>query len=337
MRVLITGVAGLLGSRFAEYLLKDNHEVIGIDCCKDWGNTIKNVPEGISMYVRDLSTDNISDIFEKHKPEYVYHFAAYAAEGLSPFIRVFNYQNNVVATANVINNCIKNDVKRLIFTSSMSVYGYGEIPGASFDETDQPLPIDPYAVAKYACELDIKIAGEQHNLDWCIIRPHNVFGRNQNLNDRYRNVLGIWMHQIIKGEPITIYGDGNQTRAFTEIENLLPMFLKCATDEKCSKQIFNMGGVYGISINQAAELLCEISGCGKNNIQHLEKRHEVKDAVPSPNKSIDMLGYKDVISFEDGLKNMWEWASNNTDRIGDWYMWNFYEIDNKLYSYWKNN
>lgn len=336
MKVLITGVAGLLGSRFAEYLLEDkNNEVIGIDCCEIWGNTIDNVPDGVTFYRNNLSFDDISFIFEKHKPEYVYHFAAYAAEGLSPFIRKFNYENNILATVNIINNCIKYDVKRLVFTSSMSVYGNGEIPGAYFDETDQPMPIDPYAVSKYACEMDIQIAGVQHNLDWCIIRPHNVFGRNQNLNDRYRNVLGIWMHQIMKEESITIYGDGYQTRAFTEMSNLLPYLLMAGVDEKCSKQIFNLGGLYGISLNYAAETLCEISGYNKSNIKYCEQRHEVKHAVPSPNKSIDILGYHDNISFEQGLRNMWNWVNDNPDRIGDWYYWENYELDKNIYSYWK--
>ena len=128
--------------------------------------------------------------------------AAYAAEGLNPFIRKFNYENNLLATANIINECINNNVKRLVFTSTMAVYGYGD-NNPPFGEEVVPAPIDPYGIAKYGCELDIQVAGDQHGLDWCIIRPHNVYGINQNLWDKYRNVLGIWMYQKINNIPMT--------------------------------------------------------------------------------------------------------------------------------------
>ena len=102
----------------------------------------------------------------------------------------------------------------------MATYGNGngEIP---FTEETPQIPIDPYGVAKLACEMDIKIAGEQHRLDWCIIRPHNVYGDKQNIWDVYRNVLGIWMYQLLNNEDITIYGDGTQTRAFSHIDDIL--------------------------------------------------------------------------------------------------------------------
>src|SRR5690606_11980832 len=137
----------------------------------------------VSFYQNDLAKDDITKVFELYNIEYVYHFAAYAAEGLSPFIRQYNYTNNLVSTANIVNKCIEFSVKRLIFTSSMAVYGAGNPP---FNESDATAPIDPYGVAKLACEMDIRIAGDQHGLDWCIIRPHNVYGDNQNIWDRYR-------------------------------------------------------------------------------------------------------------------------------------------------------
>ena len=169
--VLITGVAGLIGSRVAKWILtnKPNYQVIGIDNLS--GGYEDHIDNKVIFYKADLSTDDLNRIFSLHEVDYVYHFAAYAAEGLSPFIRKFNYTNNIVATANVINACITHKVKRLVFTSSMAVYGNGNPP---FDEDDQPKPIDPYGIAKFACEMDIQVAGEQHGLDWCIIRPHNV-------------------------------------------------------------------------------------------------------------------------------------------------------------------
>ena len=193
--VLITGIAGLIGSSLADWILdnQSGYQIIGVDNLS--GGYKSNVDERVVFYEIDCASKELKEIFSKHQPTYVFHFAAYAAEGLSPFVRAYNYQNNLVATANIVNECIRKDVKRLIFTSSMAVYGKGNAP---FDEMQQPAPIDPYGVAKYACEMDIQIAGDQHGLDWCIIRPHNVYGIKQNIWDTYRNVLGIWMYQFLK-------------------------------------------------------------------------------------------------------------------------------------------
>lgn len=328
--ILITGCAGFIGSRFAEYLLEYHKEykIIGID--NMFGGYIENVPKEVKFYNYDLSTCDLNEIFENNDIEYVFHFAAYAAEGLSPFIRKFNYKNNVIATANIINACIKYNVNRLVFTSSMSVYGHGS-HDKYFLETDIPEPIDPYGVAKYACEMDIKIAGDQHGLDWCIIRPHNVFGIKQNIWDKYRNVIGIWMYNILKNKPITIYGDGEQTRAFTYIDNILENLWNAAVYKKASKQIINLGGLKEYSLNDTADILSNITGY--NYKVYLEPRHEVKFTHPVPDKSIQILDYKETISVEEGISRMWKWAKNQPDR--DQYKWPFYEIDKNLYSYWK--
>lgn len=329
--ILITGNAGLLGSKMADWILENHpeYEVVGIDNL--FGGYIENIDPRVVFYRRELSTDSIKDIFDKHEFKYVFHFAAYAAEGLSPFMRMFNDRNNMLSTDNIINECINHDIERLIYTSSMSVYGWGETKGKVFDEDDTPAPIDPYAVSKYACEMNIKIAGEQHGLDWCIIRPHNVFGEKQNIWDKYRNVLGIWMYKILNNEPMLIYGDGEQTRAFSYIEDCLPAFWNAAVFSEASKEIINVGGIKGYSINEAAELLCKITGYDK--VEHKEARHEVKHAVPKPDKSIELLGYEQKTSLEEGLRKMWEWAQTQPNRPQ--YKWENYEITKGLYSFWK--
>ena len=187
MKILITGIAGLLGSRLSDWIIENisNCTVVGIDNLS--GGYLENLHPKVEFYKTDLVEDPISHIFKKHQFDFVFHFAAYAAEGLSPFIRAYNYDNNLKSTAKIINESINHNVKRLVFTSSMAVYGHGE--NKLFVESQIPKPIDPYGVAKYACEMDIIIAGEQHDLDWCIIRPHNVYGINQNIWDKYRNVL----------------------------------------------------------------------------------------------------------------------------------------------------
>lgn len=329
--VLITGIAGLIGSRLADWIVENKPEytVVGIDNL--FGGYIENINKSVIFYQRDLSTENIDDIFESYKFDYVFHFAAYAAEGLSPFMRRFNYSNNVLSTVNIINNCITYDVKRLIYTSSMSVYGHGKMDESRFDENDIPCPIDPYGISKYACEMDIRVAGEQHGLDWCIIRPHNVYGEKQNIWDKYRNVLGIWMNKILHDEPLLIYGDGEQTRAFSNISDNLEPFWNAATTEKASKQIINVGGIIPYKIKDAAHLLCDITGYDK--IKYAQQRHEVKYAVPTYQKSIDVLGYKQTISLDEGLKRMWEWVKVQPSRPQ--YKWGNYEIDKGIYEYWK--
>ena len=217
-----------------------------------------------------------------------------------------------------------------MFTSTLAVYGHGY--GGIFDETQTPKPIDPYGVAKYACEMDIQIAGEQHGLDWCIIRPHNVYGIKQNIWDKYRNVLGIWMYQHMNGEPMTIFGDGNQTRAFSYIDDNLEPFWNAAVLPQASKEIINVGGIEEININDACDTLIKVIGDGKKI--HLEGRHEVKHSIPTWQKSIDILNYQYKTSLKDGLTQMWEWAQKQPKR--DRFIWPSYELDKGIYSFWKN-
>jgi len=328
MKILITGIAGLLGSRLADWILENTkHTVIGVDNLSS--GYVENIDKRVIFYAIDLNGSELDNIFEKHKPDYVFHFAAYAAEGLSPFIRKYNYTNNLVATAGVVNNCIRHNIKRLVFTSSMAVYGNGKPP---FKETDIPDPIDPYGVAKQACERDIQIAGVQHNLDWCIIRPHNVYGVKQNIWDKYRNVLGIWMFQHLCGKPMTIFGDGEQKRAFSYIDDCLEPLWKAAVDPRASKQIINLGGTKEITINEANKTLREVLSGGE--VVHLEQRHEVKYAHPTWQKSVELLDYKDITSLKDGLTSMWEWAKKQPKRKQ--FVWEEYEIEKGIYSFWKN-
>ena len=329
MDILITGVAGLLGSRMAEWVVKNKPEfnVIGIDNLS--GGCKEFIPAEVEFYRADLTECNLDKLLGDRDVQYVYHFAAYAAEGLSPFIRKYNYNNNLISTANVVNYCISKDIDRLVFASSMAVYGKGQTP---FDEDHLPSPIDPYGIAKYACEMDIKVANEQHGLEYCIIRPHNVYGINQNIWDRYRNVLGIWMYQKLNGLPITIFGEGSQKRAFSYIEDSLEPLWQAAVSNKSKNQVINLGGVDEVKIVDAAKIFENIvEGV---EIRFLPSRHEVKNAFSTHQKSVDILGYQDKTPLKDGIQEMWNWAKNQPRR--DRFEWDSYEIEKGLYSFWKN-
>jgi UDP-glucose 4-epimerase len=329
MKILITGVAGLLGSRLSDYIIENHSDVyiVGIDDMS--GGYRENVNPKVELWEMNLVNGNISECFERHQFDYVYHFAAYAAEGLSPFIRTYNYQNNLVATSRIITECIKHNIKRLVFTSTLAVYGHQD--GNMFDEIQVPKPIDPYGVAKYGCEMDIQIAGEQHGLDWCIIRPHNVYGVKQNVWDKYRNVLGIWMYQHTINEPMTIFGDGTQTRAFSYIDDSLEPLWKASQDKRSSKEIINLGGIKEYSINEANEILREVVGGGE--VKYFEGRHEVKHSIPTWQKSIDLLDFEHKTDLKEGLTKMWEWVK--TQPVRERFVWPFYELDKGIYSFWK--
>ena len=330
MKILVTGVAGLLGSRLAEWILSNtDHKVIGIDDLS--GGYTENIPKGVKFYKFDLKNLNrIDKLFNKHKPDIVYHFAAYAAEGLSPFIRKYNYENNLISSTNLITCSIKHDIKRFVFASSMSVYGNKYEP--PFHEDLQQCPLDPYGVAKFSVEQDLKIAYEQHGLNYTIVRPHNFYGQNQNIWDKYRNVLGIWMYQIMNNMSPTIFGDGEQVRAFSYVDDSILPFWNASQRDECIGEIINLGGIKEYTINEACNILLKVTGT-KIQPVHLEGRHEAKHAWSTWEKSVKLLDFEHKIDLEEGLTKMWNWAQ--TQPMRERFFWGDYELDKGIYEYWK--
>jgi len=328
--ILITGVAGLLGSRLADWIIDNtNHTVIGIDDMS--GGYESNVHSKVKLYKFDIKDlIKLNEVFENEKPDIVYHFAAYAAEGLSPFIRKFNYENNLVASANLITCSIKYDIKRFVFASSMSVYGNKYKP--PFTEDMEQAPIDPYGVAKFSVEQDLKIAYEQHGLQYTIIRPHNFYGINQNIWDKYRNVLGIWMYQILNNQQPTIFGDGEQTRSFSYVDDSLIPFWNASQRNECIGEIINLGGIKESSINEACNTLIKVTGTDLKPV-YLEQRYETKHAYSTWDKSVKLLDFKHNIDLEEGLTRMWEWAKKQPNR--ERFVWPEYELEKGIYEFWK--
>ena len=326
--VLITGAAGLLGANFSRYLTGKGYTVVGIDNL--FGGYESSVdPESVFYEVDLNNADAVNKIFAGHKPDYVYHFAAYAAEGLSPYIRSFNYTNNVVCSSNVINACINNDVKKIIFTSSMAVYGEGNPP---FVETQPQTPEDPYGIAKYAVEMDLALAKDQFGLDYSIVRPHNVVGVYQNIWDRYRNVIGIWIRQSMNNESLTIFGDGTQVRAFSDISFYMKPFEQLMTE--FSGETFNIGADKYWTINDAALTVQKVAAEFGNNVDlvHLEKRNEVHTAYSDHTKAQTLLGFNDKTDLEATVREMYTWAQSQPNRNVEYFD---YEVEKNLYSFWK--
>lgn len=327
--MLITGVAGLIGTNFSKYLLdKGGYEIIGIDNFLWWYKDF--VDPRVKLYELDLAdTEALKDVFLKESIDYVYHFAAYAAEGLSPFIRNFNYTNNILCSINIINNCINYNIKKLIFTSSMAVYWIGNPP---FTEDQQQSPIDPYGIAKYSVEQDIKQANDQFWLKYTIVRPHNIIGKYQNIWDKYRNVIWIWIRQSMRWESISIFWDWLQKRAFSDIKYYLPIFEMLM--KEWDSEIFNIGADKEYSILDVANIVKDIAASKwfSTDIVFYEPRHEVKLAYSDHTKAKTMLWFEDNTNIEDLIKEMYDWALTQPDRevkLMD------YEIEKNIYSFWK--
>ena len=232
---------------------KKEYSVVGIDNLS--GGYFENIPDNVIFHNIDLKdSDKLIEIFRKYNIEIVYHFAAYAAEGLSPFIRKFNYENNVISSINLINCAINFNITRFVFTSSAATYGFGNHCLPFHEDNTQLVPIDPYGIAKMCVEFDLKVAQTQHDLEYCIIVPHNIYGEQQNIWDKYRNVLGIWCNQLLNNKPITIYGDGNQERAFSYVGDILEPLWNAGFSESSKNQRINLGGYNHIVLTKL--LIC---------------------------------------------------------------------------------
>lgn len=336
--VVVTGCAGLLGSHFSRHLLSKGYRVIGIDDLS--GGYADYLPKEFEpgqfeFWPLDLSDGewtpkSLEHIFCDPRRNIVacYHFAAYAAEGLSPFIRHFNYTNNILASVNIINQCITHNVK-LIFTSSMAVYGNHFPP---FFEEMAPQPIDPYGIAKYSIEQDIRVAHQQHGLRYNIIRPHNVVGIYQNIWDKYRNVAGIFIRRVLAGEPMLIYGDGEQTRAFSDIKYYMKPFEALLYSH--DGELFNIGADKAYTINELADTVQRVAW--KNGFeaekQHVQGRHEAKHAFCDHAKAKEALNFSDDTNLEETVDEMFKWAMKQPVREQKYMK---YEVKKGIYDYWK--
>ncbi|MDP4150144.1 MAG: NAD-dependent epimerase/dehydratase family protein [Bacteroidota bacterium] len=301
--VLVTGGAGFIGSHVAKHCLKMGYEVVVLDDLS--GGFEDHIPEG-ARFVKGSVTDHelVTDLFTEHRFTYVYHLAAYAAEGLSHFIRRYNYNTNLIGSINLINESVKHKVKCFVFTSSIAVYGKGQLP---MTEEMTPEPEDPYGVSKYAVELDLRAAHEMFGLNYAIFRPHNVYGENQNIGDKYRNVIGIFMNQIMQGKKLTIFGDGTQTRAFSYIDDVAIPIAQCVNIPGSYNQVFNVGADKPYTVNELAKVVCKEFGV-EPDINYLSARNEVMHAYSDHSKARRIFGEPSGLSLEAGISRMAKWA-----------------------------
>ncbi|HET6311093.1 MAG TPA: NAD-dependent epimerase/dehydratase family protein [Candidatus Nitrosotalea sp.] len=310
--VLVTGGAGFIGSHVVDRLVERHYDVVVLDDLS--GGFVENVNPGARFIQGSvLDVGLVSDMFRREPFKYVYHLAAYAAEGLSHFIKRFNYMNNLIGSVNLINAAVNaGGVECFVFTSSIAVYGKGQVPMA---EDMTPRPEDPYGIAKYAVEQDLRESFEMFGLPYVTFRPHNVYGERQNIGDTYRNVIGIFMNQAMRGEPFTIFGDGTQTRAFSHIDDVAAVIAAAPERRDSYNQVFNVGADVPYSVNTLAAAVAAAMNV-ELRVRYLEARSEVLHAYSAHGRVRAVFG--DLISdvsLAEGILRMSKWAISAGARV----------------------
>ena len=302
---LVSGVGGFIGSHLAAELCAQGKSVIGLDDLS--GGFLENIPPGV-RFVQGSVNDAalLARLFEQYRFDYVFHLAAFAAERLSHFVRLFNYQTNLLGAVRLINASINcGTVKCLVFSSSTAVYGGGV---ARATEQTTPKPADPYGISKCSVELELAAARAMFGLNSIVFRAHNVYGPGQHIGDPHRNIVGIFMRQSLLGEPLTVLADGSQTRAFTYISDVAPAMACCVERPEAYNQVFNIGSDRPCSLLELARLVCRTMGtdCA---IRFLPTRPEAPQPRCSHEKARAVFG--DVlgnVALETGLAKMAEWV-----------------------------
>lgn len=318
MKILVTGQSGLLGSYLVDLLLTQGHEVFGIS------RTNRNENSECNNYCCDLR-DSIKTkkIIESIAPEIVFALAANAAEGKSLFSPIDVTTNNIDVFFNTLVPSIRaGKLKRFIFISSIAVYGSIKIP---FKESDIPIPEDIYGVSKLTNENSLKIMSKVHGFEYVIVRLHNVFGPRQNMNDPYRNVVTLFMNQILRGEPYSIYGDGEMRRCFSYVKDVVDIIYQCGF-KKIAGTTLNVGSDFDWSINQLSEMIQKISGSSIPPIHISNRAQEVHTAISDHTLSNKIFKYRNT-PIKKALRETWNWAKKQGPQE---YHFTKYELPNHL-------
>jgi UDP-glucose 4-epimerase len=309
-KVLVTGGAGFIGSHVTDELIDLGYKVTVLDDLSGgFKDNVNPKADFINGSINDFEL--LNQLFDQKKFDYVYHLAAYAAEGLSHFIKRFNYNNNLIGSINLINASINHNVKCFVFTSSIAVYGASPI--LPMTEDIVPHPEDSYGIAKFAIEQELFACKEMFGLNFIIFRPHNVYGERQNIGDKYRNVVGIFMNQILQEKPMSVFGEGEQSRAFSYIGDMAPIMARAIENPAAYNQVFNIGADQPYTINELVEAVANAMNADAV-VNHLPPRNEVLDAYSSHKKIEAVFGKPKGHSLDQGLQKMAAWVKQHGAR-----------------------
>lgn len=313
IKSIVTGAAGFMGSHLVDSLLGLGHRVYAIDDLS--GGYLENVNKKAEFAQIDLTDEKkTSQYIEKVKPDYLFHLAATASVGRSQFTPVYSTKNNYIAYLNALVPAIRTKVKKVILVSSMDVYGEQKPP---FTEDMQPKAVDIYGLAKEAMERATALLSKVHGFEYTIVRPHNVYGPRQNMADPYRNVISIFINRMLANKNFYVYGDGEQVRSFTYIDDFNPYLVEAAFGN-FNGQIFNIGPEEPVTINKLAGIvLSHFVDNPKKPPKNLKPVHipdrplEVKEAYCDNTKAKKLLGFVQKTKLEDGVAKTVAWAKKS--------------------------
>lgn len=325
---LVTGGAGFMGAHLVTALLDRGHEVCALD---DLSGGFRDNVDGRARFVEASIVDHeaIDRLFAQERFEAVFHLAAYAAEGLSHFIKRFNYTNNVIGSVNLINAAVNHGCGCFVFTSSIAVYGAGQVP---MSEDTLPEPEDSYGIAKRAVELELEESKRMFGLDYVTFRPHNVYGELQNIGDRYRNVLGIFINQMLRDEPLSIFGNGEQSRAFSYVADVVGPIADAPWTDGARGEIFNVGADQPYTVNELADVVRRAMGAPDHPVRHHDARDEVLHAFSDHSKLRRVFGESSSTTLDEGVARMAEWARAHGPR--ETTPFSAIEIEKNLPAFW---
>jgi UDP-glucose 4-epimerase len=301
---LVTGGAGFIGSHLVTYLLDQGHRVTVLDDLS--GGRRENVDPRAELVVGSVVHESDVDaVFKGRGIDRVYHFAAFTAEGLSHFTKRLNYDINVRGSINVINAAVRNGAWGIIFASTIGVYGDVASP---LREDGPTRPIDSYGLGKLMVEQELDVTRRQFGLNYVAFRLHNVYGENQLLADPYRNAVGIFINQVMRGEPLSVYGTGEQVRAFTYVRDIVPVMAHATQVTDAFGGVFNIGSRRLASLNQLADAVRVAMGVPDHPIAYAPSRDEISTVYPDTSLARRVFGGWPDTELADGLSRTADWA-----------------------------
>jgi UDP-glucose 4-epimerase len=323
MKVFVSGAAGFLGSHLADAFIHRGDEVVG--CDNMIGGDLQNLPEGILFEQVDCGDiDAMKRLLDD--VDLIYHCAAIATEGLSVFSPAIIAKHVYENTAGLLSATASVGVTRFVYCSSMARYGHGKPP---FREEQPAVPVDPYGIAKYAGELLVQNVAQTHGFEYVIAVPHNIIGPKQKYDDPYRNVASIMINRMLQGQQPIIYGDGEQSRSFSFVQDCVDPLLAMGTKGGLSGEIINIGPDEEVTtINQLAQALAGILDFDLHPIYVADRPQEVRTAICSADKARKLLGYRTRVSLVEGLKSMVQWIREHGPRPFEYHL--PIEIDSPL-------
>jgi nucleoside-diphosphate-sugar epimerase len=307
MRYLVTGGAGFIGSNIVDELLRRGHGVTVLD---DFSSGKEENLAHAAKKIRLIRGD-ICDLEAAREAcdgaDYVLHLAARTSVPRSVKDPIETNRVNIDGALNVLVAARDAKVRRIVYAASSSAYG--ETPTLPKVETMPSEPISPYGVTKLVGEMYAQVFGRAYGLENVSIRYFNVFGPRQDPTSQYSGVLSRFMLAILEGSSLVVYGDGEQSRDFTYVDNVVDISLRACEALGASGKVFNGGTGARISLNEVLALLCKITGQRVQAKYDSPRAGDILHSQADIRLAAEVLGYRPSVNFEDGLRRTWKWYS----------------------------